>query len=390
MLTDAQRQDIIRRYRDAAEKGSTHGMVRQLAEEFEVSRWTITDLIRGNNDVAVRIHAQLDELGQAVTGQSVLYDAEGKVKLQWVKSKKDDTAEAARHVFEAYKDKLPQVERRLPMRESFSDDYLSVIPFGDPHVGLHSWAEETGDDFDLKIAERDLCAAVHRLVNTSPETRHCLIANLGDYFHADNMDAQTWRSGHKLDVDSRWAKVLRIGLRAIRQCIESALERHETVTVINAIGNHDDHSSIFLTVALSHIYENEPRVVINDLPRAVHFHEFGKVMLAVTHGHSIKMAQLPLVSATEEPEIWGRTRFRYGLTGHIHHDSAKEYNGMKVESFRTLSARDAYAASHGYRSGRDMKCIVYHRDFGEVERHTVSIEMLRRSNAGENQDNQEG
>jgi hypothetical protein len=24
-----------------------------------------------------------------------------------------------------------------------------------------------------------------------------------------------------------------------------------------------------------------------------------------------------------------------------------------------------------------MKCIVYHRKFGEVERHTVSVEMLR-------------
>lgn len=381
-LTDKQRREILARFETARAKGEEFGLVKLLAAEYDVSRWTITDLVRGKNDVAVRIHSQLDDLGQAVTGQSVLYDAEGRVKLQWVKSKKDDTAESARLVFEAYRDKLPQVEPRTPTQTRYTDDFLSVIPFGDPHIGLHSWGEETGDDFDLKIAERDLCAAVDRLVNTAPDTRHCLIANLGDYFHADNMDAKTWRSGHNLDVDSRWAKVLRIGLRAIRQCIESALEKHETVTVINAIGNHDDHSSIFLTVALSHIYENEPRVVINDLPRAVHFHEFGKVMLAVTHGHSIKMASLPLVSATEEPEIWGRTRFRYGLTGHIHHDSMKEYNGMKVESFRTLSARDAYAASHGYRSGRDMKCIVYHKDFGEVERHTVSIEMLRSSNAG--------
>ena len=62
----------------------------------------------------------------------------------------------------------------------------------------------------------------------------------------------------------------------------------------------------------------------------------------------------------------------------------KEFNGMKVESFRTLSARDAYAASHGYRSGRDMKCLVFHKDFGEVERHTVSVDMLRKDDASKN------
>lgn len=375
-LTEEQKAEVRRRHAEAKASGKGYGLGQALAEEFGVKVQAIYDLVKKSAQPVDPTSDDFDNPAYNVKGTSTLYDADGKIKQKWVKTEKDSSPETARLIFETLKDDLPKLPARKAEGKTFSKDLLSVIPFGDPHIGMHAWGEETGDDFDLKIAERDLCAAVDRLVNTAPDTEECLIVNLGDFFHADNMDAKTWRSGHNLDVDSRWAKVLRVGIKAMRQCIESALAKHRRVTVINAIGNHDDHSSLFLTIALSHIYEDEPRVTINDLPRAAHFHEFGKVMIAVTHGHSIKMANLPSVSAAEEPAMWGRTAFRYGLTGHIHHDSAKEYAGMKVESFRTLSARDAYAAAHGYKSGRDMKLIVMHREYGEIERHTVSVEML--------------
>lgn len=378
-LTDEQRAQIRAEYPIA----KVEGRVSQLGAKFGVSHETIRHVVKGIGPAnqfdppeVNAISVEHENPDFTVKGTTTLFNSKGEQIIKWVKTERERDPEVIRRMFEAMVEDLPQLPPRRPNLTEYSDDLLSVIPFGDPHIGLHSWAEETGEDFDLKIAERDLCAAVDHLIHTAPPTKECLIANLGDYFHADNMDAETWRSGHKLDVDTRWAKVLRIGIKAMRQCIESALSNHERVTVINAIGNHDDHSSIFLTIALSHIYENEPRVTINHLPRAVHFYEFGKVMLAVTHGHSIKMKDLKDVAADEEGEMWGRTKFRYGLTGHIHHDSSKELRGMKIESFRTLAARDHYAASHGYKSGRDMKAILYHREFGEVARHTVSIQML--------------
>jgi hypothetical protein len=47
-----------------------------------------------------------------------------------------------------------------------------------------------------------------------------------------------------------------------------------------------------------------------------------------------------------------------------------------VEAFRTLAARDAWHAGQGYRAGRDMRLLVHHKDFGEVERHRCDIAML--------------
>lgn len=190
------------------------------------------------------------------------------------------------------------------------------------------------------------------------------------------MEGVTSRSGHHLDMDGRFAKMVRIGMKIMRQMICSALQRHKRVRVINATGNHDDTSSMFLAIALANIYEKEPRVIIDDAPTPFHYVEWGKCMFGVHHGHSCKPERLPGVMASDQPEMWGRTKYRYWYTGHIHHDTKKEFAGVTQESFRTLAAKDAYATWGGYRSGQDMKSIVLHKDFGEVERHTVNLAMI--------------
>lgn len=377
-LTDDDKALIATEYAELVAGGMSKTNAEDvLAAKFGINSRTVRGY-RGvepltSSDFEAREAAKSDELVRAT---STLFDANGEVKLRWVKADKAKDAERFKEWAQTLAEELPKV-MASNADGNYSDDTLTVIPFGDPHLGLHSWARETGDDFDLKIATTDLCNAVDHLVKRTPKSKECLIANLGDYFHADNSTGETTRGHNKLDTDTRWAKVLLAGLKAMRQCITSALEHHEKVTVINAIGNHDDHSSMFLTIALSNIYENEPRLKIIDNPTLVHYYQFGTNMIVVHHGHTIKMDKLPLVAAAEQPKMWGDTKNRYAYTGHIHHDSKKEFNGMVVESFRTLAAREAWAASMGYQSGRDMKAIVHHREYGEVARYVVSVDMLR-------------
>jgi hypothetical protein len=73
--------------------------------------------------------------------------------------------------------------------------------------------------------------------------------------------------------------------------------------------------------------------------------------------------------------MWGKTKHRWWLTGHIHHQQVQDFNGCAVESFRILAPPDAWAAQKGYRAARDMKAVILHREFGEVARHTVSADM---------------
>jgi hypothetical protein len=318
--------------------------------------------------------------GFEVKGVSTLYNAEtGEAKLQWVKTQqeKEQLLKLALEQVEAiFSDKSIKVPKIGAPTKKLDEDLLIAYPMGDPHIGMYAWGEESGDDFDVEIAERNLVEATTRLVECSPPAKEGLIVNVGDFYHSDSQANRTARSGNPLDVDTRWAKVLRVGVRAMRSCIEAAMRKHETVYVINEIGNHDDHTAQVLTMALDMAYENNPRVIFDNSPARFHYHRHGKVLIGVTHGDNVKPEKLGEIMATDQAQEWGESVYRYWYTGHIHTRKVFELPGCVVESFRTLAAKDAWTAGAGYRSGRDMYAIALDKEHGEVERHRVDIKML--------------
>jgi hypothetical protein len=184
------------------------------------------------------------------------------------------------------------------------------------------------------------------------------------------------RSGHVLDADGRYAKMIRVGILVMRQCIEAALAKHKTVRVVNVIGNHDETGALWLSVLLSILYQNEPRVAVETSPALFSYVEFGKTLIGLHHGHTCKPNALPAVMAADQPEAWGRTTYRYWYLGHVHHQSVFEFPGCVVETFNTLAAKDAYATAGGWRSRENMKAILLHKEHGEVGRNTVCPAML--------------
>ena len=272
---------------------------------------------------------------------------------------------------------LPRLPARPKRDLKYNNLLMNVIPWGDPHFGLHCWGEETGEDFDLKIAKRDLCGAVDYLVRQAPPAPRCVLVNLGDFYHAENLRGQTERSGHPLDMDTRMQKIIRVGVAAIRQAIDTALSRHETVEIINAVGNHDGVLAMALSVMIDNIYQDEPRVIVHSQPTKRHYLLHDRCLLGVVHGDTTKDSDLLGIMATEKPEWWGQTKHRVFMRGHHHQDRVQEFNGGKVEQYRTLTPGDAYAVGAGFLSGRDMKLITYHGQFGEVARITCGIDLLR-------------
>lgn len=316
--------------------------------------------------------------GYKLKGASTLYDRNGAPVLQWVKSSEDRErqVEIMREACIALTQDLPKLEPRKPTGD-YRDDLLVAYPIGDPHIGMLAWAPETGDDWDLSIAEQVHCGAMQALVGAAPASRQALIVNLGDAFHYDSLAPVTPRSGHHLDSDGRYAKMVAVGVKIIRQCIEAALDKHESVHIINAPGNHDETGALWLSIALSHIYENEPRVTVDTNPSVFAYYRWGKNLIGIHHGHTCKPAALAGVMAADRAVDWGETLHRYWWMGHVHHESKREYPGVSVESFNTLASKDAYAANGGWRSRESMQAICLHREHGEVGRSRVSARMFR-------------
>lgn len=318
--------------------------------------------------------------GLFLKGQSICTDGEGNIKLVWHKTDAEREAafdtfiEAASHLLEPFRG--AGIAEEVPLFDGHDPNLLCVYPLGDPHVGMFSWHEETGEDFDLNIVEDHLVEAVDQLVTVAPMSKDALIVNVGDYFHADDQSNRTRRSGNELDVDSRWGKVLRVGLRILRRLVEMALQKHERVFLVNIPGNHDPHSSYFLSLLMEALYEGCDRVIVDTSPNPFHWHRFGNNLIGMTHGDGIKKEALLGVMVADRPRDVGETEHRLWLTGHIHHDSTREFPGCIVESVRTLASKDAWHHKSGYRSGQDLKCIVLDKEYGEINRHKVGIKKV--------------
>lgn len=256
------------------------------------------------------------------------------------------------------------------------EDLLTLYPQGDPHAGLRAWMEETGNHFDLAEYERTATGAVDRLVASSPPSAIALFNDKGDSTHADNNSNRTPRSGHSLDVEGRHIEVVRVNIRVKRHQISRMLEKHRRVVVRIDPGNHDPETALFIAMMLEAHYKDEPRVEVITSVNPYWYFEFGKNLIGTCHGDGAKGVDLPLIMATDAPEMWGRTEFRIWLVGHIHHKYIKEYTGCTVEYLRTLAGKDAWHHGKGYRSMRDMQAITLHKLAGETERHTCSFARL--------------
>ena len=312
-----------------------------------------------------------------VRGVSTYYNKDGKPSGQWVKSRIDDERrqELIREAYEAMADELPRLAPIAKPVHTF-EQLCNLYTMTDYHMGMLAWHKEGGADWDIKIAEKTLTACFEQMVMNSPMAKIGFVNQLGDFLHSDGMLPVTPTSGHVLDQDGRFSKIVQTTIRVLRRVIDIALMRHEKVIVLMAEGNHDMASSIWLRAMFKALYENEPRVEVIDSELPYYYYEHGSTMLCFHHGHLSKNDALPLLFASQFAPVWGRTTKRYCHTGHRHHTEEKEHSGMTIIQHPTLAARDAYAARGGWISERQASSITYHTKYGQVARNTVTPEMV--------------
>src|SRR4249919_163426 len=313
-----------------------------------------------------------------VTGRSTLKNIQtGEDMLVWEKESLDkQAAEEARQVaFDAMAASLPR-EAPAGAPQAVNGDLCNLYTFTDYHLGCLAWREEGGADWDLKIAERTLLGGFRAMVSQSPKAHTAVINLQGDFLHTDGLVPATPAHGHILDADSRYPKIVEVAIRAIRQLVAMALEKHEDVRLIIAEGNHDESGSVWLRQMFSALYEEEPLVSVDTA--ALPFYTFicGDTFLGFHHGHKVKNESLPLLFAAQFRSEWGRTSRAYLHCGHRHHCDEKEYNGATVIQHPTLAARDAYAARGGWIAERAAQSITYSKRYGQVGRVFVTPEMI--------------
>ena len=315
----------------------------------------------------------------AVVGRSTYTDKNGKKGGEWVKTARKPLtyADLLDVVRESFK-RVPVIPaKRGKEKKASNTDFAYVYAVGDHHIGMYSWARETGANYDVDIAVKLLRGAIENLTQRAKAKTQAMVVFLGDFLHYDSLEAVTPAHKNQLDSDTRFPRMVNAGIGLVCDCIEALRRVHHSVHVIVEQGNHDPSSAIILREAVAMHYSAARDVSVDDAPGVYHYWQFGSNLIGTHHGDKVKNLQLlPSIMATDRPKAWGQTKYRLYLTGHYHRDMELDMPGCTVRSVRILPPTDAWGHESGFRSRRSMTMLELHREFGEVGRYYVTPEML--------------
>lgn len=276
----------------------------------------------------------------------------------WLKRKAPSTAELAiTQLLKGVKSRPAQ--RIVPDRTH--GRYMLEVSLFDAHFGLLAWNRETGDDYDLKQAEQSYARTMEDLLGktTGCQPEKILLPLGNDFFHVNNPEGQTPRGHNNLDVDGRLAKIFEVGSRALVHAVDRCL-KIAPVEFIWIPGNHDPETSYYVCQYLKAYYRLNPNVHVDIEPPHRKYVHYGVNLIGFTHGNEEKHADLPLIMANENKEIWAKVIHKEIHTGHFHKEketrftASDTFGGVPVRVLPSISGTDAWHFGKGYVKGNRM------------------------------------
>lgn len=374
------------RQREIAEAYNRHGSESKAANALGVGKSCVNGALLALKKKAARqgyspAHDMTRTVpdGYMVKGVSTYYDEAGKPRAQWVKSAIDPErmTEIMREMVQSFVESVPPLEVSEGPKD-YSKDVIPWIQIGDAHIGMLAHASEIGENFDLQIAEREMCAAIGILIDEMPNCERAVINDLGDFTHAENFSATTEASGNSLDVDTRFPKMIKVYSRVLRFIVDKTLEKAQHVDVIINQGNHSRTNDIWAAELLRVAYGHTGRVHVLNNDSVFIAYRMGNTLVMTHHSDKCRPAQLAHVMTNDFRKDYGETEYHYIDVGHVHHGMVmKEHPGIFVESFNHLAALDKWAHDSGYRNRKSITVVLRSKTYGEIGRRVLPIQEIR-------------
>jgi hypothetical protein len=316
--------------------------------------------------------------GFSVTRTTTLEDENGNIKLEWVRRDKDkeEQENALRAFVDGLKAEIKPVKPITPPAQKPAH-LLNQYTITDYHLGMMATESESGTDWDIEKAEELLVNWFNVAINQAPDAHTAIFANLGDAMQWEGMTAKTPTHGNILDASTRYGVLTDVYIRSIRKIISLLLQKHNQVHIIMCPGNHDPSAPNIHSKWLNVLYENEPRVTVDTSDSLYFAYEFGANSFFYHHGHRRNLRNVAETWVTKFREIYGRTKFSYGNTGHLHNENVRRDTGVKITQHPTLAPHDAHSAGGGYDEERLAKVTTFHREFGQCGTVELTPEMVK-------------
>jgi hypothetical protein len=238
-----------------------------------------------------------------------------------------------------------------------SDPKTMVIGLVDHHFGKLCWKPETGNDYDLNIAESLYSRAIEATVGqaSGQQVSEIILPIGNDFGHIDTR-ARTTEAGTPQDQDGRYEKMSGILEQATLNAVNVA-RQIAPVRVLWVGGNHDPITSMWLCRCVHHAFKSDKHVTVDTSPRPVKYIQFGKCLLGFAHVDAPREKALKDMMPIEQADAWAASKScREWLTGHLHQQKKTERLGTFEEAgmvFRILPSLCGTDSWH-YRNGFSM------------------------------------
>jgi hypothetical protein len=230
---------------------------------------------------------------------------------------------------------------------SINKTFASVDLF-DVHIGKLAWDEETGNNYDLKIAIDMVKHIIDQncayLSTVNPKV---IIFPMGnDLFQCDN-DNNTTTKGTPQDMDTRPKKIFKEVVDLMFESI-GKLSQVAPVKVLLVPGNHDATTSYYLAEVMEKAFMDNPNVEIDTNPKTRKYYLQGNVLIGYSHSDEESKKEREGLMQKEVPELWGKSKYREFHFGHIHIENVEEKNGLKMRWIPSISGTDKWHYGKGY------------------------------------------
>lgn len=271
-----------------------------------------------------------------------------------------------------YSPKLKEVKRTKT-----TDPHCLVLDPADIHIGKLASFHETNDGYDIDVAMNRVDDAVEGILNKAYgyNLDKVILVIGNDVLHIDT-PKRTTTSGTPQDTHGMWFDMFLSAEQMYVRVIERLLPICDIEVVYNP-SNHDYSYGFMLAQTIRAYFRWSKNITFNVGISHRKYTSYGNSMIATSHGDGAKLDQMPILMATENPQMWNDCHYRYVYLHHIHHKQKhltmvdKDFIGITIEHLRSPSASDSWHHRNGYTGAKKaIEGFIHSMEHGQVARLT--------------------
>ena len=139
-----------------------------------------------------------------------------------------------------------------------------------------------------------------------------------------------------------------LGLRDLITQIDKLSENFDNVKIILIQGNHDKLLSYLLVKAIEQRTFEKNNVSIDSQVSNRKYITVGNSLIGLGHLDTQNKKQKQFLMQNEEKELYGKSKYNYFISGHLHNYSVEEIGGVQYIRLPSLSGTDNWHNEMGF------------------------------------------